>query len=75
MKDTGPTLPHGSYTDRKRRAEEYIQAGIYPEAQREARSPVGPAYLCDPCDHLWSEHDDEGCLWVLCRCGLPGERK
>ncbi len=30
---------------------------------------------CKPCGHSWTEHDDLGCLWRLCRCGLPGERK
>ncbi len=30
---------------------------------------------CRPCGHPWYEHDDDGCLWNLCACGLPGERK
>jgi hypothetical protein len=43
---------------------------------REPRGPVGPfSSLCDPCGHTWYVHDDYGCLWNLCACGLPGERK
>ena len=30
---------------------------------------------CKPCGHSWVEHDDHGCLWNLCQCSLPGERK
>lgn len=45
-------------------------------AKREADSPVGPEELeCHPCGHGWNDHDDDGCLWNLCSCGLPGERK
>ncbi len=31
--------------------------------------------LCKPCGHSWVEHDDHGCLWNLCQCPEPGERK
>lgn len=45
-------------------------------ARRVAMSPIGPPTLiCRPCDHHWSDHDDDGCRWLLCACGLPGERK
>ncbi len=44
--------------------------------RREATSPVGPQELmCEPCGHTWDEHDDTGCLWMVCACWLPGERK
>jgi hypothetical protein len=44
--------------------------------QREATSPVGPyALICEPCGHSWAHHDDSGCLWMVCKCWLPGERK
>ncbi len=50
------------------------------EPRREPSSPVGPIWsdrkpLCKPCGHIWSEHDDQGCLWNLCDCPEPGERK
>jgi hypothetical protein len=44
--------------------------------RRVATSPVGPDFLvCEPCGHTWEEHDDDGCLWMVCACWLPGERK
>ncbi len=50
--------------------------------RREATSPVGPQpsirggpFDCQPCGHGWDEHDDTGCLWMVCACWLPGERK
>lgn len=44
--------------------------------KRFAESPTGPFELrCEPCGHSQAEHDDDGCLWLLCRCYLPGERK
>lgn len=46
------------------------------QPQREPSSPVGPILIdCKPCGHPWMEHDDHGCLWNLCQCSLPGERK
>lgn len=44
--------------------------------QRRATSPIGPyALICEPCGHSWAHHDDSGCLWMVCKCWLPGERK
>lgn len=44
--------------------------------KRFPESIMGPRELtCDPCGHTWAEHDDDGCLWHLCLCILPGERK
>ncbi len=43
--------------------------------KRQATSPVGPHFVCEPCGHYWDEHDDTGCQWMVCACWLPGERK
>jgi hypothetical protein len=60
------------------RSEERTHLVTLPENvqfQRRATSPVGPPFMCDPCGHTWENHDDSGCLWMVCKCWLPGERK
>ena len=54
-----------------------VEADLNPpvQAMREANSPVGPRFPCKPCGHTWEDHDDQGCLWNLCQCPEPGERK
>ncbi len=61
------------------RSEERTRLVVPPELvlfQRQATSPIGPySLICEPCGHSWAHHDDDGCLWMVCRCWLPGERR
>jgi hypothetical protein len=66
-------------------SEERTHLVVLPELvlfKREPTSPIGPPpsrrggpFDCKPCGHGWDEHDDDGCLWMVCKCWLPGERK
>lgn len=54
------------------------EADLDPPIQPQRASDGTEGYLdvpCKPCGHSWVEHDDQGCLWNLCQCELPGERK
>jgi hypothetical protein len=48
---------------------------------RAPRSPRGEVFmkcsdtLDDGCRHTCADHDDDGCMWSMCPCVGPGERK